>query len=213
RRLPVAFLLVLALVGADGAGSATAATPAASMVAYVVGGISDHVAVVGADGRGERQLSLGKGVGSWEPGWSPDGSRIAYAFGWGSTGTGIAVATLDGSQVAEVAGAADGDADRPRWSPNGRWIAFETYPVVVDGADSGDYLDLWVVRPDGTHRRLLLKSVTTGPGDGSSASQNGAAWSWSPDGRSIAIEWPAPSANPNADPVLNVEVEIGRAHV
>jgi Tol biopolymer transport system component len=78
--------------------------------------------------------------------------------------------------------------------------------VVVDGADSGDYLDLWVVRPDGTHRRLLLKSVTTGPGDGSAASQNGAAWSWSPGGRSIAIESPAPSANPNADPVLYVEV-------
>ena len=61
------------------------------------------------------------------------------------------------------------------WSPDGRLIAY------VDQRFS-----LWLVRPDGTGRRLLLPT--------SRLSSLGV--SWSPDGKEIAIVSPSPSANP-----------------
>jgi Tol biopolymer transport system component len=61
-----------------------------------------------------------------------------------------------------------------------------------------------------------MKSDAAGPGDGSLASQFGAAWSWSPNGRSIAIEWPAEPHNPASQGLLNVDVvnvRTGRTRV
>src|SRR5262249_28592923 len=68
-----------------------------------------------------------------------------------------------------------------------------------------EYVDLWVMQADGSQPRLLMQSPLDGPGDGSFGQQEGAAWCWSPDGGSIAIEWPAKPHDPNSD-MLNVEV-------
>ena len=65
--------------------------------------------------------------------------------------------------------------DSYAWSPDGRLIAY------IDLRFS-----LWVVRPDGTGRRLLLPA--------SRLSSLGV--SWSPDGKDIAIVSPGPSASP-----------------
>jgi len=60
------------------------------------------------------------------------------------------------------------------WSPDGRLIAY------IDQRFS-----LWLVRPDGTGRRLLLPTSQLSSLD----------FSWSPDGKDIAIVSPGPSAN------------------
>jgi TolB protein len=61
------------------------------------------------------------------------------------------------------------------WSPDGRQIAY------IDQKT----LSLWLVRPDGTGRRLLLASSKLAA----------ASVSWSPDGKNIAIASPGPSSH------------------
>ena len=61
------------------------------------------------------------------------------------------------------------------WSPDGRRIAY------ID-----QRLSLWLVRPDGTGRRMLL----------STSRLSSLRLTWSPDGRGIAIVSPGPNANP-----------------
>lgn len=61
------------------------------------------------------------------------------------------------------------------WSPDGRFIAY------IDERT----FSLWLVRPDGTGRRLLLPT----------SELSSLGLSWSPDGQDIAIVSPGPSAN------------------
>jgi TolB protein len=172
-------------ISAGGGGDARGATaPPVPLVAYVTGS-GDHIAVVGADGRGRHSLGPG-----WNPSWSPDGTKLAFAFGTTGSVSGVSVPDLAGGTY-NVNIPDDFDVGRPRWSPDGRWVAFEAYPVQGSaGGDDVDYVDLWVAQADGTPPRLLVDATKT-PGNGSGASQSGAAWSWSPDSQSIAFEWPA----------------------
>ena len=61
------------------------------------------------------------------------------------------------------------------WSPDGRLIAY------ID-----QRLSVWLVRPDGTGRRMLLPSWRL----------RGFGLSWSPDGKNIVIVSPGPNVNP-----------------
>jgi Tol biopolymer transport system component len=61
----------------------------------------------------------------------------------------------------------------PRWSPDGRSIAF-THGTPC--SDNGCKLNIWLIRPDGTGARPLTR-------DGGSAEP-----SWSPDGKKIAFD-------------------------
>jgi Tol biopolymer transport system component len=61
------------------------------------------------------------------------------------------------------------------WSPDGKLIAY------IDERRS-----LWLVRPDGARRRMLLPS----------SQLSSLGFSWSPDGKNIAIVSPGASANP-----------------
>jgi Tol biopolymer transport system component len=219
-------LLLLAFAAAlAGVASTATAAPEVPLVAYVTG-YPGHIAVVRAEGRGRHTLVLADPV-SFDPSLSPDGRMLAYAGGPTADATGIAIANLDGSPAScgpsqVQAGSCgprgpnvivDSGLMRPRWSPGGRLIAFEAFPYVDSGAVDTDYYNLWVVRPDGTHARLLMKGDAGGPGDPSDASLAGDAWNWSPNGESIAIEWPA-SNNPNSQGTLNVDsvdVRTGQA--
>ncbi len=93
--------------------------------------------------------------------WSPDGSRLAYVAG------GIYVINRDGSGRRHLRIGLPGGKHWPSWSPDGTQIAF--------ASRLGPYepWSVYVVRPDGTHRRLLAAGT--------------AAPAWSPDGTRIAV--------------------------
>lgn len=82
--------------------------------------------------------------------WSPDGSLLAV-----STAAGILTANPDGGQLAVAVHAGDAapGMSRQGWSPDGKWISYDT----VDAA--GGWTGTWIVRPDGTGRQRL----ETGP--------------------------------------------------
>jgi Tol biopolymer transport system component len=88
--------------------------------------------------------------------WSPDGTRIVFSAAAGGAARPF-VMDADGSGVVGLGVAGSG----PRWSPDGRTIAFTS--------DDG----ITLVDPDGAHRRVL--------GEGRNPD-------WSPDGTAIAFD-------------------------
>lgn len=100
---------------------------------------------------------------------SPDGQRMAYTRAAGREGTNIHIAARDGSQSrALTSGILLSSA--PRWSPDGRWIAFES------NAHSGERSDVFVVPSDGGSVRNL-----------SNHEQEDFDARWAADGKSIVF--------------------------
>jgi len=111
----------------------------------------------------ETPLVRDVGVGS-APRFSPDGSRIAFAWpDAATTDTRVGVMNADGSSrrlVTQLSGST------PDWSPDGRSIVFA----------GGAPVALWVVSPDGSALRRL-----TDPAPGLSDTLP----AWSPDGATV----------------------------
>lgn len=144
-------------------GNGTLCVPPAQRCAFT------DVWTVGADGTGERKV-LDRAV---HPVWSPGGRRLAFRdFVIGEGGDvvdSLKVASPDGSNVRTLsrAEAIDGVRSVPAWSPNGKWIAFNTFNMYES------YHRLFVIRPDGSHLRPF--NYGTYP-------------AWSPNGKLIAFE-------------------------
>jgi Tol biopolymer transport system component len=103
--------------------------------------------------------------------WSPSGKRLAFVRCRVAVGKcAIEVMSADGSQLRRITpfGVETGN---PRWSPDGKRILFNT------GGGQGISTDLFIMRPDGTHRVALTHYT----GGALTASAN----DWSPDGRHI----------------------------
>jgi WD40 repeat protein len=100
--------------------------------------------------------------------WSPDGTRIVFQEDTGNETEFQVVAATGGptERIPTPASAVD-----PKWSPDGRSIAF----AAPHDGDLGNY-DIWVMSADGSEARPL---VDAGPND----------WwpNWSPDGTTIAF--------------------------
>jgi Tol biopolymer transport system component len=202
--------VLVALVAATvAAGTARQRRPAALVVYESFK--SSSLEVVRADGSGHRRLRVWPGWAS-APSLSPDGNRIAYTSQDASQKTPsiIRVSKLDGTgeypidpPVVEALG-----LDGARWSPNGRLIAFSAW-----GNPINDW-DLWVVRANGTHPRELLNSAYAAGEDPTGiAVQQGSAWMWSPDGRSIAAQWPSGDPRGLITNIVVVNVFNGQTRV
>jgi Tol biopolymer transport system component len=110
-----------------------------------------------ADGGGRTRLTSRDVAGPGEPAhdlapsYSPDGERIAFVSDRGGAD---AVWTMDarGRGLREVARIAGRSVAFPRFSPNGRWLVFTTFPD-RPGPRPDDRL--WRVRIDGAERAPL----------------------------------------------------------
>jgi Tol biopolymer transport system component len=159
----VAIATAAAAAPADAHVSQAATTAPAGLIAYANEG---DVWVVDADGRHRHQLT--RDGSAYEPAWSPDGSRIAFASHTNGTDFEIYTMAADGTGVVEVTHDR-GDDVEPSWSSDGSHILFSSnrsgsYDVwTAVAADGGDPVDL-----------------TPAPSDDFQASE-------SPDGSTIAF--------------------------
>jgi Tol biopolymer transport system component len=131
------------------------------------------------DGTDVRRLTYPpRGVETGRPDWSPDGRSIAYIrlLFDESVPPHIFVMQADGSDARDLSREACrrdhcGGEEDPAWSPDGERLAFTRQTA---GPRS-----IFVMRPDGTHRRRVTTPPSRRFGD--------FAPSWSPDGREIVF--------------------------
>jgi dipeptidyl aminopeptidase/acylaminoacyl peptidase len=144
-------------------------------------GNPSDIYAVNADGTGLRRLESMPGEEDVAD-WSPDGKQIVFDH----EGE-IDVAALNGG--APVVLVKRGNF--PRWSPDGRWIAFTR--------NSGRTDAVWLVRPDGTDAHVVAE------GD--------YAAGWSPDGSQVAVlqsQTATSAPNPHFRRYAIVDVDTGQ---
>ena len=136
------------------------------------------------DGDHEHQLTTvpSGGVDEW-PDFSPDGRRIAFSRANAGGEGGIFVIGTDGTGLTRVV-PDDLQPIRPRWSPDGQWIAFSTNADRFQEASA----NVWVVRADGTG----LRQVTFESGTGQAYYP-----AWSPHGEVLLFVHHRPGAAAN----------------
>lgn len=110
------------------------------------------------------------------PSWSPDSRQIAFAHRRGADNQ-IAITDTVG-KIVRILGSGGG---APFWSPDGGWIAFLDRVKPSDKSPS-----LFIIRPDGSDRRLLLNANDTRLGGTEKAWLRGPL-AWAPGGRAIAF--------------------------
>jgi Tol biopolymer transport system component len=128
-----------------------------------------EIHVINADGTGQHKLTAGGDEAEDSlPAWSPDGTRIAFARGYGRP-TLVIVMKADGTHPRPIRGAIS-----PVWSPDSSRIAF--IPI------ARGHFNLFIAKPDGT---VLSKLTLIDPDTGFDLLQYAEQHRWSPDGRRI----------------------------
>jgi len=141
------------------------------------------------DGTDRQKLATGSVVDPVSPSWSPDGTAVAFSGRVGEDWFVYAM-SLDGSEpVRLTADLPSPEESQPAWSPDGSSIAFIAWKGAASGGGSGldmengGPFDLWLMAPDGSHRRHLRSSCCLIGGAGFPAQDP----VWSPDGTHILL--------------------------
>jgi TolB protein len=136
-----------------------AVPPSGGKIAFTRG----DVWFVGADGGNARRLT--KGLEHDRPlAWSPDGSRLLF-WKHSKVGWDVWVTDADGKNQKNLTATRSGGCRSPRWSPDGRTIAF-----LRDDPEG-----LYLMDTDGKNQRRISRR-----------GHRDEAPAWSPDGRRIA---------------------------
>ena len=119
------------------------------------------------------------------PALSPDGKQLVFeeinsSFVKLPGARAVFVMGTDGSKPRRLTPWAENDGNQPVWSPDGKWLVFESH--VEDGSQSQYFL----IHPDGSGRRQISDF-----GDGTWLGRA----TFSPDGRSIAFAMGIDGAN------------------
>jgi Tol biopolymer transport system component len=153
-------------------------SPDGSKVAYVefIPPGYPQIFVRNVDGTGVQQLTQGQGPGSgsYDPDWSPDGTKIAFS---GSGRVDIHVMNADGTGQRRLLNSVTLAGRDPSWSPDGSRIAFT-------GNTGGGNYDIFVINSDGSGLVNLTDNYV-GPPDYTRIDDEEPAWS--PDGTQIAF--------------------------
>lgn len=121
-----------------------------------------EIYVMDADGGNQRNLTNHP---AWDsaPHWHPDGTRIIFRSSRGASSR-IYVMDTNGENVEEIPGLLR--ASRPKWSPDGKWIAFE---------QGGESDEIHMVDPEATQLGVISVPIP----------RPMSIVGWSPDGRQI----------------------------
>jgi Tol biopolymer transport system component len=144
-------------------------SPDGDWLAYNSSEQEEHVFVTRADGSGLRQLTSGPNHNRG-PRWSPDGKRIAF-FSNRSGDWEIWTTDPDGNEFQQVTSLGGENVAWPVWSPDGRRMAYTIFG-----------LDTFLIEAGKPWRAQTPEKLPPFPGGG----QLFNAWSWSPDGRTLA---------------------------
>jgi Tol biopolymer transport system component len=150
-----------------------------------------NVWVMNADGSGAKPLTqlTASGVINFEPVWSRDGTKIAFASSRALDGSNasngslnIWVMNADGSGAKPLTQlTATTLSDQPVWSPDSSKIAFASSRA-LDGsnnANPNETRNIWIVNADGSGAKALTQITALGAESGQPV--------WSPDGSKIVF--------------------------
>jgi len=131
---------------------------------------ADQLILTDRDGSWPRALTNSADGDHWDAQPSPDGKSVVYHLRRFDdlNRLDICLIDLENGQTRTLYGKPQTRTQSPRWSPDGKWVAFISQE---DGHD-----DLWMVRPDGEGLHQVAKL-------GYDITQ----YQWSPDGSQIAL--------------------------